>query len=102
MDLKSVSEILEGSNIRPIFSADCGEGEAAGGGIHSDDLEAGEAVDEPLPEIQFVAFLGTGKTAVTIGTDGESQINLQVHPQFLDQVIELLRRRNNVLKVTIQ
>jgi hypothetical protein len=101
MDLKSVSEILEGSGLRPIFSADCGEGEAAGGGLHSDDSESGEEPNVDLPPIRFFGFLGSGKTAVTIGTDGEAQINLQVHPQFLEQIIELLRRRNNVLDITI-
>jgi hypothetical protein len=114
MDLESVSEILERSGIRPIFSSDCREGEAAGGGLHSDDSLPGEDVDEPaqdvdgegeaepLDPIRFLAFLGNGKTAVTIGSDGESQINLQIHPQFLDEVIKLLQRRNNVLSITIQ
>lgn len=114
MDLKSVQEILEGSTVRPIFSSDCREGGPSGGGVPSDDSETGPDVDEStqdpdgaegevdLEPIRFVAFLGSGKTAVTIGTDGESQINLQVHPNFLDEVIELLRRRNRVLKVTIQ
>lgn len=102
MDLRSVSEILEGSSDGIVLSSLNGEGEDTGGGLHSDDSDAGEESDVSLPEIRFVAFLGTGKTAVTIGVDGEAQINLQVHPQFLDQVIELLRRRNNVLKVTIQ
>ena len=102
VDLKSVQEILEGSGLRPIFSSDCREVSPSGGGVPSDDSEAGSDVDEPLSPIHFVAFLGSGKTAVTIGTDGESQINLQVHPNHLDQVIELLKRRNNVLKVTVQ
>lgn len=114
VDLKSVQEILEGSGLRPIFSSDCREGSPSGGGVPSDDSEAGPDADEPVsdddgerdPEelapIRFVAFLGSGKTAVTVGTDGESQINLQVHPNFLDEVIELLKRRNRVLKVTVQ
>lgn len=111
MDLKSVQEVLEGIGVRPIFGADCREGSPAGAGVHSDDSEASADVDEPTPSpdgedelepIRFVAFLGSGKTAVTVGTDGESQINLQVHPNHLDEVIELLRRRNRVLKVTIQ
>lgn len=114
MDLESVSEILERGGLRPIFSADCREGETAGGGLHSDDSLPGEDVDESaqsdqgedgsgpeLPPIRFVAFLGSGKTAVIIGTDGEAQVNLQVHPQFLDQVIELLKRRTNVLQIEI-
>ena len=114
MDLKSVQEVLEGIGVRPIFGADCREGSPAGTGVHSDDSEAGADVDEPaqspdgedaeadLEPIRFIAFLGSGKTAVTVGTDGESQINLQVHPNYLDEVIDLLRRRNRVLKVTIQ
>lgn len=117
MDLASVSEVLANA-IRippPIFSASCREGDTPRTGLPSDDSETGPDVDESasdvegadseepeLDPIRFIAFLGSGKTAVTIGTDGESQINLQVHPNHLDQVIELLLRRNRVLKVTIQ
>lgn len=115
MDLASVSEILQRSGIRPIFSNDCREGSSSGGGLPSDDSEARSDVDESaqdaegadseepeLDPIRFIAFLGSGKTAVTIGGDGEAVITLQTHPNQLDQVIELLLRRNRVLKVTIQ
>lgn len=102
MDLRSVSEVLAEVGLRPIFSSDCGEQQDTERGSGGDDSEAGEYAPEALPPISFQAFLGSGKTAVTIGTDGEAQINLQVHPNFLDEVIELLRRRNRVLSIEIR
>jgi len=102
VDLKSVSEVLTAGGLRPIFSSDCSEAPASDGGVGSDESESGEYATEALPPIAFQAFLGSGKTAVTIGTDGEAQINLQVHPNFLDEVIKLLQRRNNVLSIIIQ
>ena len=100
MDLVSVSEVLQ-SGTPAIYGADCGEGPNSGSGVRGDDSDSSEYAPEVLPTISFIAFLGTGKTAVTIGTDGESQIVLQVHPAYLEQIIELLRRRNNILQVEI-
>lgn len=100
--LRSVSEVLEDDfGLKPIYGSDCSEGPVSGSGLCDDDSEAGIDAPEALSPITFQAFLGTGKTAVTIGTDGESQINLQIHPAYLDAVIELLRRRNRVLNVNI-
>lgn len=115
VDSLALHEVLERSLEGSVRSTDSGKRSSAGTGLSCDDSETRSSADEltqvdlgedetepELPPIRFVAFLGSGKTAVTIGTDGESQINLQVHPNFLDEVIDLLRRRNRVLKVTIQ
>lgn len=115
MDSSPLHEVCAGSVEGTVRSSDRGERGSTRTGLSRDDSEAGTSSDElaqisdgedetepELPPIRFVAFLGSGKQAVTVGTDGESQISLQVHPNHLDEVIELLRRRNRVLKVTIQ
>lgn len=101
--LRSVSEVLEDDfGLKPIYGSDCSEGPVSGSGLCDDDSEAGFDAPEALPPITFEAFLGSGKTAVVVNVDGEATVTLQIHPSYLESVIELLRRRNRVLQVTIQ